>query len=200
MATINSDSVARQKLSAFTDGAPEQVLKFAAEHEEAKPRWLYCRSVLRHRDQLTDRWSYDERGLASCERFLKISAKYKLRMLRNQTFEEVDDRLRRFGGKGLTVGPVEPWQVGHVYFARLASHPHVVKVGFSRRVADRLDDLQRIAGCPLNFWTAQPGIRALEAWWHRDWHRFRINGEWFFDPQSADRSLPAFLVAEKATA
>jgi len=95
----------------------------------------------------------------------------------------------------LDVGPMQAWNVGHLYFARCVSHPHVVKIGFSRRVRERLDDIESKikARIELRHGESRVGTLADEHWWHKNWSDLRISGEWFFDPHMTDRSLPAFL-------
>jgi hypothetical protein len=91
---------------------------------------------------------------------------------------------------------MEAWHVGHVYFARLEDHPHVVKVGFSRRVRERLEDIESKCKSRLvvNPKELRVGTMADEHWWHRNWKASHISGEWFFDPFTTERSLPAFLI------
>lgn len=94
---------------------------------------------------------------------------------------------------------IEPWQIGHVYFARLSDKPHVAKVGFSRRVHERLDDIQSKAGRVV-IETLLVGTMADEHWWHDNWKSLHISGEWFFWPRSIDRSLPPFLAQQREAA
>ncbi len=94
-----------------------------------------------------------------------------------------------------SVGPMQAWHIGHLYFARVASHPHVVKIGFSRRVRERLDDIASKAKVKVEMRPGEirVGTLADEHWWHKNWEKCRISGEWFFDPRMTDRTLPAFL-------
>jgi hypothetical protein len=94
------------------------------------------------------------------------------------------------------VGTLPEWCCGHIYFARVKTHPHVIKVGFSRRVSERLDDIASRHKVQLILPDRdhiKVGTQADEHWWHGSWERFNITGEWFFDPKSTDRSLPSFL-------
>lgn len=98
------------------------------------------------------------------------------------------------------VGLMEPWQIGHVYFARVKSAPHIVKVGFSRRVRDRIEDIESKNRTRLDVFAVKVGTLADEHWWHNDWRSLRIAGEWFFAPRSTDRTLPDFLQTQKQAA
>lgn len=97
------------------------------------------------------------------------------------------------------VGQLEPWHIGHVYFARLRSYPHVAKVGFTRRLHERLDDIESKAKADVGEVITRVGTMADEAWWHHEWRNQVIDGEWFYWPRSTERALPLFL-AQKAEA
>lgn len=96
------------------------------------------------------------------------------------------------------VPPLEPWHLGHVYFARLADKPHVVKIGFSRRLRDRIEDIESKCRVRIGDVVARVGTMSDEAWWHYNFRSTRIDGEWFFDPKMTDRTLPAFLATSEA--
>lgn len=112
------------------------------------------------------------------------------------------DYDEKYAGEGrilppyFAVGTLPAWCCGHVYFARVKTHPHVIKVGFSRRVRDRLEDVaakNKVSLVLLADDHIKVGTQADEYWWHASWARHQIAGEWFFEPNSTDRSLPDFL-------
>lgn len=185
----------------------EQVAQFAEQHTPAKPRWEYALARTSHRRRLDDGriiTLLSERTFPVVARFLGVRqsrAAWWLRtMKREGGFEAAHAWLSRFNDDPLTVGTLEPWQIGHVYFARVADMPHVAKVGFSRRVAERIDDIETKTKSRLIVDTLKVGTLADEHWWHRNWRSLHISGEWFFWPQSSDRSLPAFLAQEREAA
>jgi hypothetical protein len=97
---------------------------------------------------------------------------------------------------------MQAWHVGHLYYARVESHPHVVKIGFSRRLHERFEDIESKVKTKLFMHRggAKPGTLADEHWWHAAWSRHNISGEWFFDPRMTDRTLPDFLIRQKQEA
>jgi hypothetical protein len=97
------------------------------------------------------------------------------------------------GEPRLKVGPLPAWAVGHVYVLRVASHPDVAKVGFSRRVMERIDDIRAKAKTALELESVHAGTLLDEQKWHRRLASSHIVGEWFWHPGATDRSLPAFL-------
>lgn len=184
-----------------------EVIQFAKAKEDCRARWLYCLS------RVQIRWVYDdgsvsfvemnERAVPACNRFLNSgNSLYRLRMLgrTDATYDSVNERLARFGSRPLDVGPMQPWLIGHVYFLRVTSHPHVFKVGFSRRVEDRIADLQSTYKTDFEKPITRVGTQADEVWWHRAWHKSNISGEWFYDPKSTNRSLPDFLQPQQEKA
>jgi hypothetical protein len=126
--------------------------------------------------------------------YVPSSVALRLRaMTRKGGFAGADAWLTEHGGRGMVVGPFQAWNAGWVYFASVRSHPHVLKVGFSRRPLERIEDVARKIGTDLRCDVFRAGTHVDERWWHSSWRRYRIAGEWFFNPKSADRSLPAFL-------
>lgn len=189
--------------------SPEQVAtdieRFTEAHTEAKARWLYCLSrmevsgVTRRGDPYT---SVTEKGASAASRLINrgqtnASVVFWLRRIQRDGFDAVEGS--GYAGKTrLTVGPLPAWCVGHVYFLRVASHPHVLKIGFSRRVSDRVADLQSKAKCRLELDSALVGTQLDEQHWHRRLAEHHISGEWFFDATTGDKSLPSFLAAQVA--
>lgn len=182
----------------------QDIERFTAAHTEAKARWLYCLArmevsgVTRRGDAYT---SVTEKGAAAASRLINrgqtnASVLFWLRSIQRSGFEVVaqsDSPNPR-----LTVGPLPAWCVGHVYFLRVATHPHVLKIGFSRRVSDRVADLQSKAKCRLELDSAHVGTQLDEQHWHRRLKDEHITGEWFFDPTMGDKTLPSFLAAQVA--
>lgn len=183
----------------------EETLTFAASHVEAKPRWLYAHSrVKRYADN--GRITFD-RVCAPLARYLGVRSptlRYALRNIHDHGYEGALDRLSPYPVllDLFKVGPIRPWMVGHVYFARVEDFPHVVKVGFSRRVLERLEDIESRVKAKLFVGGGQlrVGTMADEYWWQREWRATHISGEWFFDPFDTDRTLPPFLATELAAA
>lgn len=176
-----------------------EVLAFAARIEPQNARWGYC---LRSGTYLAPGigggdWFYlNRKSFPVCARILGIPT---------WRAQSTMGRLLNFPDKvkpgALAVGPLQPWLIGHVYFARLRRFQHIMKIGFSRRVHERLSDLERQTGEEF----ARPiatrvGTALDEQWRHRHWQEHRISGEWFFDPQMADRTLPSFLQPEAIAA
>lgn len=192
----------------------DEVNSFASSIEPALERWKYAARAgaykyhSRRLDRVVD--VVNDKAVPSLARLLgksKSSARSRLAQILNLGFDDAVEFGRRFDDKRLTsllpdyhsVGPMPHWCCGHVYFARVESHPHVLKIGFSRRVSDRLDDIA--AKCKVRLILPashlKVGTQADEHWWHKDWAQHQIDGEWFFDPKSTDRTLPDFL-AENA--
>lgn len=175
-----------------------EVAAFAAKHEPCRDRWLYCldRSLHRYRwrdgrvtVELTDK-------LEPCARFLGVSpstTKLNLGRIRRDGYDAYVQYLAERGYTFLKVGPIEPWNIGHVYFARPKGFPHIVKVGFSRRVRQRIEDIEHQIKLPLVVTALKVGTLADEKWWHNNWQEWRIDGEWFFHPFDAARELPPFI-------
>lgn len=182
---------------------------FAGKITPCRERWQYCfdsASFLFTTNRGYDVITLSTRTLPVCERILGIrkgSAALRMASLRDYGFDGAEERAAGwdwYEGPYFTVGPMEAWHVGHVYFARLVNHPHVVKVGFSRRVRERLENVESKckARIVLNPAELRVGTMADEHWWHRHWKATHISGEWFFDPAMTDRSLPAFLTPKRA--
>lgn len=193
----------------MTDAAlAQEAADFAGKIAPSRERWAYCLSRASY-TQWTE-WGgdtvyLDERSLPVCERITGIhkgGAKFRLSQLSKLGYDAAETKAAR---RHLTksffhVGPMEAWHVGHVYFARLVDYPHVVKVGFSRRVRERVEDIEsksksRLVVSPGGL---QVGTMLDEHWWHRVWRKSRISGEWFFDPSTTDRTLPSFLAPKPA--
>lgn len=180
------------------DALAEQCSKFVEQVSPCDQRWAYCydratywhqyrngktaRVINRRSVQAVERITGSYGGLFRLEKIAKIGLAEALKY----RFAASDRPL-------LTVGVLEPWHVGHVYIARLADHPHIMKIGFSRRVRERLEDVQHKAKAKLLLPYLQAGTLLDEHWWHKRYEAFRISGEWFFDPDKADRSVPSFL-------
>lgn len=187
----------------------EQAKAFAASIEGAEPRWLYCLSRVKQRyEGKTGVYrELAQRTIKASERVLGAGcypSGIRYQRLEHLGFAEARaEALRRVTARDpYKVGPLESWHVGHVYFASVASHPHVLKIGFSRRVRNRLDDIEsehkvRLA-VPAHH--LKVGTMLDEHWWHAEWRTFNIAGEWFFDPRMTERTLPAFLQDMKAEA
>lgn len=193
------------------DSALAQVAAdFAGKITPSRERWAYCLDRASFSEWLEWRgetFFLNERVLPVCDRILGIyrgASGYRLKQLRERGYDGAEEHYaKRWSDHGkpfFGVGPMEGWHVGHVYFARLVDHPHVVKVGFSRRVRERLEDVESKCKAKLfvNPGDLRVGTLADEHWWHREWRKSRISGEWFFDPATTDRSLPAFLAPKSA--
>lgn len=187
----------------------ESAAEFAEKITPAKERWEYCHTratyISRHPKYGTGR-SVNLRTIPVVCRILGANdSRVKLNFMRlsNADFEtarkEANARRSVVIGDRFAVGPMQAWHVGHLYFARVDGHPHVVKIGFSRRVRARLADIESKCKTKLLMRPGEirVGTLADEHWWHRDWRNFRIEGEWFFDPHMSNRMLPDFL-AENA--
>jgi hypothetical protein len=175
--------------------------QFAADIEGAKDRWLYCLSRVKRQQSFRGRpcTTYAPAAVKICERILGASvyaSPMRFAQLDELGYEGAVAKSRTILGKvPFSVDPLEAWHVGHVYFARVSSHPHVLKIGFSRRVRDRLEDVASKSRTNLEIRPQhiKVGTMADERWWHDHWKAVRIEGEWFFDPHMADRTLPDFL-------
>ena len=187
----------------------ESAAEFVEKITPAKARWQYCTersTYIYHSKRFGVGPSLNARTIKVCARILganEYSARRWLgRIMRDgieRAWAEAEEWDRKPHRKNwppaLAVGPMQAWHVGHLYFARCDGHPHVVKIGFSRRVRERLDDIE--SKCKTKLFMRPGEIRvgtlADEHWWHKNWERFRISGEWFFDPHMSERSLPPFL-------
>lgn len=190
----------------------DQIQAFSESISADKERWLYCleRSTMKYvcKDgrvlhPLVDSAMPASDRIIGCYRG---TAKSRLVKIQNLGWDAAQEWVS--GHKWLAtrpyfyVGPMQAWNVGHVYFARVRSHPHVVKIGFSRRVRDRLDDIQSKNKISIDVAAVglQVGTMLDEQRLHRDFAAMRISGEWFYDPDMSDRSLPAFLHVSPAEA
>ncbi|EJN04272.1 GIY-YIG nuclease family protein [Phyllobacterium sp. YR531] len=182
-----------------------QAEAFAQSITPAKARWLYCFEKATFLKPLGNGEKLrvpHKRTLPICERILGIRkgrAWFRMHQIRHMGFDEAfawaETRPIYQGTPFFGVGPMQAWHVGHIYFARVQSHPHVLKIGFSRRVADRLAEIE--SKCKTSVYVSPHGLKvgtlADEHWWHKNWNDFRISGEWFFDPHMSERTLPDFL-------
>lgn len=66
--------------------------------------------------------------------------------------------------------------VGYVYFIRSGQS---VKIGFSRDVKKRLQQLKTGAAHKVSILAAVPGTMDTEAYFHRMFAEYRMSGEWF---------------------
>lgn len=190
----------------------ESAAKFAESIAPPKERWSYCfaRSTFAYDSPRYGRTVlFNERTLPVCDHIVggyPNGARFRLQKIKSLgldgAFEWDAGRRPICGRNWFYVGPMQAWNVGHLYFARVVSHPHIVKVGFSRRVRDRLDDIESKVRAKLELWPGEirVGTLADEHWWHKNWERFNISGEWFFDPHMSDRTLPTFLTKKEAEA
>lgn len=177
---------------------------FATRIEPAAERWQYCfdRATYKSRDGL---W-INQRTLPVCGRIIgrlsPSSVAFRLGKIKRLGWDGALEWAKQWDAdkpdwfpQTFAVGPLQQWHIGHLYFARVVSHPHVVKIGFSRRVRERFEDIE--SKCKTKLFMRPRDIRvgtlADEHWWHKNWAARRISGEWFFDPHTSDRSLPDFL-------
>jgi hypothetical protein len=191
----------------YSDAAlAESAAAFAEKITPARARWQYCFSrtayEAKHRRTGEATVYLNERTFPVVDRItgcIRGGAKYRLGKIKRLGIDgaiEWDAGYKHIATKPLLhVGPMQAWNVGHLYFARCVSHPHVVKIGFSRRVRARLDDIESKAKTKIELRPGEirVGTLADEHWWHKNWEKFRISGEWFFDPHMSGRTLPAFL-------
>lgn len=187
------------------DRLAQEVADFVGRITPCRERWEYCldRASFRFTSvYLGETVGLNQRALPVCDRIVGIhrgGAAIRLRQMLSLGYEGAEEWARSrkaFADRPFfRVGPMEPWLVGHVYFARLAKYPHIVKVGFSRRVRARLDEIESKCGHLVEVRPGEfrVGTMADEHWWHHNWRATRISGEWFFDPFTTDRTLPAFL-------
>ncbi|MGW9332700.1 GIY-YIG nuclease family protein [Bosea sp. NPDC055594] len=187
------------------DEIAQEVGEFAARITPSRARWEYCLSRASYPGKTpwgSETLYLDQRTLPVCDRIAGVNrgcAESRLRRLIQLGYDAAEaDAAQRLSVNGkpfFAAGPLEAWHIGHVYFARLNGYPHIVKVGFSRRVRDRLDDIESKCKHPLSVRQGElfVGTMADEHMRHRNWRSSRISGEWFFDPASSDRSLPPFL-------
>lgn len=190
----------------------ESAASFAEKITPAKERWNYCflRATYPHCDKYGDRRLLNLRTIPVCARVLgrdNWHVQSAIGRIMNHGYdgavEFVQGLFDRHNGcipsfhpdRYFDAGPMQAWHVGHLYFARVISHPHVVKIGFSRRVRDRLADIESKSKTKIEMRPGhiRAGTLADEHWWHKNWGNHRISGEWFFDPHMPDRTLPDFL-------
>jgi len=189
----------------------ESAAAFAEKITPTKERWQYCfdRASYKSRHRITGEPAVylNERTFPVVDRItgcFRGGAGYRLSQIKRYGLDGAIAWAETrwpvsFSKPFYHTGPMQAWHVGHVYFARVVSHPHIVKIGFSRRVRSRLDDIESKAKTKIEMRLGEirVGTLADEHWWHRNWRNFRIEGEWFFDPHMSNRTLPDFL-AENA--
>lgn len=185
---------------------------FALVIEPAEVRWQYC--LGRVRFPCFDAGGFEHtflnsRSFTVCDKITGCypgGAEYRLRKLAELGWEGAQEWAAKRAHRGprpfFHVGPLHPWQIGHVYLARVQTHPHIVKVGFSRRVRDRLADIEAQSGVKLFVKPGElfVGTLADEHWWHRKYAANRIAGEWFVDGAYPNTGLPNFLSAMREAA
>lgn len=182
----------------------DEVNAFAAKIEPAKDRWLYCldRASYQKVHRGSEYVCLNERTMPVCDRIIgcyKGTASSRLAKIKEFGWdgaqEWVAGRTWLAQRPYFYVGPMQAWHVGHVYFAAVESHPHVVKIGFSRRVRERLEDIESQHKTKLFVPRDHlfVGTMADEHWWHRERKAHHISGEWFLHPEAESRELPDFL-------
>jgi len=195
----------------------DEVNAFAESIDPALARWRYAARAgsyqfySKHREEWAE--ALNQKAVPSLARLLGISparAKLRLSQIIRCGIEDTIAVAAKYDALRVTdllppylhVGPLPQWCLGHVYFARVKTHPHILKIGFSRRVRDRLEDIAAKNKIDLIVPEGhlKVGTQADEHWWHSDWSRYRIDGEWFFDPKSSERSLPDFLTKSQVAA
>lgn len=188
----------------------EQVANFATKITPADERWAYGYRSAAYLHTWKGRTSvcFHEKSARALSRILGRDARSVQRRLSMIADHGSVDaarayRLKLLNGLGIDRDPfdvpaLEPWHLGHVYFARLADKPHVLKVGFTRRLHDRIEDIE--SKCRVRFGdvVTRVGTMSDEAWWHHHLKETCISGEWFFDPEMSERTLPDFLVKSEA--
>lgn len=195
----------------------DEVNAFAESIDPALARWRYAAKAGGYRffSKHSDEWveGLNLKAVPSLAQLLGISpsrAKLRLSQIIRCGLEDTITVASKYDALRvgtilppyLHVGPLPQWCCGHVYFARVSTHPHVLKIGFSRRVHERLEDIsaKNKIGLVVPEGHLKVGTQADEHWWHSDWSRYRIDGEWFFDPKSSERSLPDFLTKSQVAA
>lgn len=83
-----------------------------------------------------------------------------------------------------------------IYFAQ-GSDTGLVKIGFSRRTWDRLDQISAPGSDKLRLLRTCPGGRVAEQWVHRHLAEFRCHGEWFrFTPLVMSIEIPDHIQSD----
>lgn len=193
----------------------EEVNAFAASIEPPLERWRYAGRVGRckYLSKRDGQWhemvnAKTVPALSRLTGISKPSVHLRVGQIIRMGFEGAIAFGREFDSRRVTdilpdyhsAAPLSHWCIGHVYLARVKSHPHVLKIGFSRRVRDRLEDISSKTRAKLVVPERhlKVGTQADEYWWHKHWAETQIEGEWFFDPSMPDRSLPDFLQKQEA--
>lgn len=172
---------------------------FTASIDPAAARLRYCldRSVPIFNDRA---WSADGKSAYMAATILGIERDQSHTLLGRAHFKGVERALSYhvedpFFSK-IEVGPLSKRALGWVYFAKSVNYPHVLKIGFSASVDKRLPQVSRIYGEPIELVRAYAGTKMDERQEHvRRW-RDNCAHEWFFDPESACREIPPFLLPE----
>lgn len=90
-------------------------------------------------------------------------------------------------------GPIDPTLIGNVYFARVVSHPHIIKIGISKDLKRRMSQLKSETGEEHEVFASFEGTLVDECCAQFAMERNWIVREWFFDPQYEDRTPPKWL-------
>lgn len=93
----------------------------------------------------------------------------------DKAFHPLADAMWKKGRKNYRGSPQK---TGYVYFAR-AEGMDLVKVGYARHPASRLETLQTGSPVELYIWATVPGDIALEKELHKQFAHLRSHGEWF---------------------
>jgi hypothetical protein len=185
----------------------QEVADFAVKMTPEAARWEYAMSVATYLNSHGQR-QYDGKAARAVGRFLGYDqGSMALRLMRISLHGGLEGARAHFqtraywqDGNPFKVCAIEPYQIGHVYFARLRQFPHVMKVGFSRRVHSRIDEIESKSRQTVGDVTVEVGTMADEHRFHRLWKDNCISGEWFYAPNMDERSLPPFLAETKAEA
>lgn len=190
-----------------TNALAAEMDAFAQKITPPLERWRYCHDRMAFRDRRAGdiRCFLRTNGVAAVKRVIgkpemaQSSVMMRLRLINRHGVDGAVEWFSRFPtAAGLDCGALQRWNIGHVYFLRVAALPHVMKIGFSRRVPERLDEIRKAAGERLLVDALKVGTHIDEAKWHHNWRKFNIEGEWFFDPFKTDRTLPDFLAKSEA--
>lgn len=189
-----------------------EVEAFADKIADRDPRWLYAYSACAHRFKWprTGRIEvgFYEKSARAVGRILALDAAAVQRRLAyiktcgtvDAAWEALKADCRHTTPIGFEVPTLERWNLGHVYFARLRKQPQIVKIGFSRRLHDRLEDIEASTQSSFGEVAVRVGTMADEYLWHRKLRDHQIDGEWFFDPAMAACELPPFLTKQAEAA
>lgn len=85
-----------------------------------------------------------------------------------------------------------PWPCVYV----IAGSKRRWKIGYSTEMGRRFEALQQASAYPLHIVATMPGTRALEAWFHRRFDKYRVHGEWFDLPKSVQAEVLRYMSGE----